>query len=231
MFDEIPTNLPTGSKPPATSDTGPAPVALPEGSATASMSTAPATDMFAETEKASPAIPALEALPFVEEGAPKGKKVLVIVLVVLAVLLVAGFASAIVFGLFKGATPAETTSLPPPISDVSEPQLPVNEVVPSDAIPAAPTETTTTPPAIAEEPIIVDSDGDGLTDEEEARFGTSIRKPDTDNDGLFDKEEVQIYKTNPLKADSDGDGYLDGSEVSGGYNPNGPGKLMQVPKP
>ncbi|MEK7094739.1 MAG: hypothetical protein AAB886_01360, partial [Patescibacteria group bacterium] len=83
-----------------------------------------------------------------------------------------------------------------------------------------------------EQPVVtapVDSDGDGLTDDEEAKQGTSIRKPDTDNDGLFDREEVIVYKTNPLSADTDKDGYTDGAEVSGGYNPNGAGKLFQVP--
>ncbi len=71
----------------------------------------------------------------------------------------------------------------------------------------------------------VDSDGDGLTDDEEAALGTNPNLIDTDNDGLSDYEEVRIYKTNPLVADTDGDGYPDGTEVRGGYNPNGEGKL------
>lgn len=93
-----------------------------------------------------------------------------------------------------------------------------------------------------------DTDNDGLTDEEEKKLGTHIMKADTDNDGLSDRDEVMVHKTNPLEADSDGDGlsdydeinvyktnplnadsdgdtYTDGVEVSGGYNPNGPGKL------
>jgi hypothetical protein len=71
----------------------------------------------------------------------------------------------------------------------------------------------------------IDSDKDGLTDEEEKAAGTNINVIDTDNDGLSDYEEVKIYHTNPLSADTDGDGYLDGAEVKNGYNPNGPGKL------
>jgi hypothetical protein len=71
----------------------------------------------------------------------------------------------------------------------------------------------------------VDSDSDGLTDEEELVAGTNINLIDTDNDGLSDYEEVKIYKTNPLVADTDGDKYSDGQEVRGGYNPNGSGKM------
>lgn len=48
----------------------------------------------------------------------------------------------------------------------------------------------------------VDSDEDGLTDEEEAVYGTDLADPDTD-----------------------GDGYTDGGEVAAGYDPNGSGKL------
>lgn len=71
----------------------------------------------------------------------------------------------------------------------------------------------------------VDSDVDGLTDDEEATAGTNINIIDTDGDGLSDYEEVKIYQTNPLNADSDGDTYPDGAEVRNGYNPNGSGKL------
>lgn len=49
---------------------------------------------------------------------------------------------------------------------------------------------------------------------------------DTDGDGLTDSEEVDTYHSNPLKADTDGDSFSDGAEVKGGYNPNGPGKLV-----
>lgn len=78
---------------------------------------------------------------------------------------------------------------------------------------------------VASTSAVIDSDHDGLTDEEEQALGTDPNKADTDNDGLTDYQEVKIYKTNPLKADTDGDGYKDGDEVSQGYNPNGTGKL------
>ncbi len=72
---------------------------------------------------------------------------------------------------------------------------------------------------------IVDSDNDGLSDEEEGVYGTDVNLPDTDGDGLFDREEIKIYDTDPLNSDTDGDGFLDGDEVKSGYNPLGPGRL------
>jgi outer membrane protein OmpA-like peptidoglycan-associated protein len=59
----------------------------------------------------------------------------------------------------------------------------------------------------------IDSDGDGLTDQEEAEWGTDPYNPDTDGDGLTDGEEVHIYHTDPLNPDSDFDGLSDGDEV------------------
>lgn len=41
---------------------------------------------------------------------------------------------------------------------------------------------------------------------------------DSDQDGLTDQEEKSIG-TDPFKADTDGDGYSDGKEVESGYNP------------
>jgi len=81
--------------------------------------------------------------------------------------------------------------------------------------------------AVQGEPFI-DSDRDGLSDEEERALGTDINNVDTDGDGLFDREEVKVYKTNPLLRDTDGDGFLDGAEVKKGYDPNGPGKLYEI---
>ena len=82
----------------------------------------------------------------------------------------------------------------------------------------------------AEVPEVLDSDGDGLTDEEEWSLGTAIDNVDTDSDGLFDREEVRVYKTDPKNPDTDGDGYIDGDEVNGGYNPLGSGRLFDVKK-
>ncbi len=58
-----------------------------------------------------------------------------------------------------------------------------------------------------------DSDGDGLTNNEEFRIGTDPYNPDTDRDELLDGDEVKNRQTNPLKADTDGDGLSDGEEV------------------
>lgn len=70
-----------------------------------------------------------------------------------------------------------------------------------------------------------DTDGDGLSDEEEQQIGTYGDRKDTDGDGLNDFEEVKTYLTNPKNVDSDSDGFKDGDEVKNGYNPKGAGKL------
>lgn len=82
---------------------------------------------------------------------------------------------------------------------------------------------------VPEQAASIDSDGDGLTNAEELAAGTSVSKPDTDGDGLGDKEELQVYGTDPRRPDTDGDGFFDGQEVRSGYNPNGPGKILEVP--
>ncbi|MFA5133191.1 MAG: hypothetical protein WC459_00045 [Patescibacteria group bacterium] len=84
-----------------------------------------------------------------------------------------------------------------------------------------------TPPIT--EPVIVDSDNDGLTNTEEGTAGSDPLNPDTDGDRLFDGEEVNVYHTDPLNKDTDGDTFEDGSEVQNGYDPKGPGKLIKIP--
>lgn len=59
----------------------------------------------------------------------------------------------------------------------------------------------------------LDSDGDGLTDDEEAVYKTDPLDPDTDNDELTDGEEVKTYETDPLNPDTDYDGLKDGAEA------------------
>jgi len=73
-----------------------------------------------------------------------------------------------------------------------------------------------------------DSDGDGLVDGFEERFGvTDPANPDSDDDGLSDAMEdpdgdgvgnigEQRYGTDPSDPDSDGDGIVDGQEDSDG---------------
>ena len=107
-------------------------------------------------------------------------------------------------------SPANNVGLPAPSLANDSPVMP--PVVPSP-----------------ESAAIKDSDSDGLTDNEEQALGTDALATDTDKDGLFDGEEVKVYKTNPLNPDSDNDGYTDGEEVKNGYNPVGPGRLLQLP--
>ncbi len=65
----------------------------------------------------------------------------------------------------------------------------------------------------------VDSDSDGLTDQDEDVSGSDPQVQDTDADGLLDGDEVHLYNTSPIIADTDGDGNSDGAEISGGTNP------------
>lgn len=58
-----------------------------------------------------------------------------------------------------------------------------------------------------------DSDGDGLTNNEETSLATDPFIADTDTDELLDGEEVETYKTNPLLPDTDSDALPDGEEV------------------
>ena len=71
-----------------------------------------------------------------------------------------------------------------------------------------------------------DSDGDGLTDAEEAVLGTDPNDPDTDDDGLEDGEEVDLAAgtgcPDPLDPDSDDDNLDDGTELALGTNPCDP---------
>ena len=155
-----------------------------------------------------------------DQGARTGAMIkrvflLVAVLAALAVILVFGYLGYKMFLSEKDPAVLEDSGL------IEEPAPPVAE--PTPVIPPARVIPPPPPP-----PGPVDSDGDGLTDEEERALGTDPLNPDTDNDGLFDREEVRVYGTDPLNPDTDGDGYLDGDEVKAGFNPLGPGRLYEI---
>ncbi len=67
----------------------------------------------------------------------------------------------------------------------------------------------------ATDPIIPggpDSDGDGISDDDEATYGTDPFDDDTDDDGILDGTEI-VLGTDPTNPDTDGDGILDGTEI------------------
>ncbi len=74
--------------------------------------------------------------------------------------------------------------------------------------------------------LILNEDGRILCEEivNEA-LGEKTASRDDDADGLSNAEEAR-YGTNPKNSDTDGDGYKDGDEVKAGYNPKGQGRLQ-----
>jgi hypothetical protein len=67
-----------------------------------------------------------------------------------------------------------------------------------------------------------DPDHDGLTNLQEYQHGTELTKADTDGDGLSDGDEINGtsgFFTNPLLADTDADGIPDNVEVVSGSDP------------
>ena len=81
----------------------------------------------------------------------------------------------------------------------------------------------------------MDTDGDGLTDDDEINiYGTNPNDPDTDGDGINDGDEVEFWGydwdmdfdndgiINILDPDSDNDGFSDGTEKAQGFDPGDP---------
>ena len=95
--------------------------------------------------------------------------------------------------------------------------------------PSSPQTTQNTSPAqaqnsIATEAVSQDSDGDGLSDDQEKLVHfTNPVMADSDGDGLNDREEIEIYGTHPNRLDSDNGGLRDGDEILRGSNPLDPG--------
>jgi hypothetical protein len=78
-------------------------------------------------------------------------------------------------------------------------------------------------------PIVVDSDADGLTDFEEiVTYSTHPANADSDGDGLSDEAEVVTHQSDPWDTDTDADGYLDLDEVLYGGDPT---DISSLPQP
>jgi hypothetical protein len=114
----------------------------------------------------------------------------------------AGLLAATGPNLYAVAFPSPTLTATPPFTPTS-----------TATWTPTPTLTTTPTPNLTATWEVMDSDGDGLTNAEELRYGTDPYRADTDGDGLTDYEEIKIYFTNPLNVDTDGDGWMDGEEV------------------
>ncbi|MFH0779476.1 MAG: hypothetical protein V1928_01320 [Parcubacteria group bacterium] len=147
-----------------------------------------------------------------------GKKHKVMFLVIIAIIVIV-----LVFVAGKIYFMRQTPAAAPAVSTPAENTAPADEIAQPEAIPS---ENLPNIPAPADASI--NSDADSLIDAQEAEFGTNPLKADTDNDGLNDYDEAMVYMTNPLNPDTDGDSFLDGDEVSHGYDPKGPGKLLNL---
>lgn len=75
--------------------------------------------------------------------------------------------------------------------------------------------------SVTVEDLGIDSDDDGLSDQQEYALGTDPFDSDSDDDGVSDGDEVD-NSTDPNNDDSDGDGYSDGEEQTRGTNPSDP---------
>lgn len=55
----------------------------------------------------------------------------------------------------------------------------------------------------------LDIDDDGLSNEDEVKYGTNVMSSDTDGDGLSDYDEVKRYESDPTKYSTSGDNISD----------------------
>ncbi len=173
------------------------------------------------------------------EQQPKKKIISGKMVVVLIILIIIGGGVFAYFNWFAGleTLPWEkSTELPEEL-----PEAP-------PALPEEPGEIPSEPEPTTKEgipPSDLDTDGDGLSDQEEEELGTNLEDADSDRDGIPDGWEVEAgldpldpsdntqdpdadgldnsneyyYNSDPKNSDTDGDSYPDGMEVDNGYDP------------
>jgi hypothetical protein len=125
------------------------------------------------------------------------------------------------------SAPGQPTSTPFPGQPTSTlaPGQPSATATEPNGIP--PTDEPTNPPPPTFMPTEApppDSDGDGLSDDEERReCKSNPNQQDTDDDGLNDFQECRVYGTDPNDRDTDNDRVSDGQEVNTyGTDPKNP---------
>lgn len=218
-------------------------------------------DILAGMADASDVPPTGQASPLAEGPADSGNKLRMIMIVLGAI---AGILVLVVGGLFVYRTyfaPAAVTTNEPQTPDAASPSISDDSQIPQAQQPSTMLPDTENPPAVDPTPIpdipkpepvgaVIDTDGDGLSDDrerelktdpmnldtdgdglsdgEEVKLSTDPMVTDTDADGLSDGDEVRVWKTDPKMSDTDGDAYSDGDEVKNNYNPLGPGKLPDI---
>lgn len=208
----------------------------------ANTNAAPTPGVSAEIETQKAGLSAAEDLPTSSKG-----KILKLGLITLLIILLIGLGYLVYVKFLTGQeevpvinTPVATTTVQTPVATVT-PVVTEVPVVTSTPVVATSTDATLDTDGDgltnAEEAILgtdpnnKDTDGDGLPDYDEVRrYNTSALLTDTDKDGLPDYDEITIYKTDANKADTDGDGHSDGEEVKNGYNPLGAGKMIDASK-
>lgn len=273
MFDNAPSNIPVepegagpmpkpplGSPPPRPQPPAPRPSGAMKGGITAPKSSEP-EDMLAPVESTQGQ--QTEELPSHMQDAPSsGKKfkVLIIVLAAIVGVLILVVAGIFFYRQFVAVPESESDTVMEGVGLETERTAPTSPTVPGGSVTPPSSEGETSPPVVPETPppnipepspvegaSAIDTDDDGIADEDEIANGTDPRTADTDGDGLddgneedvgsdpliadtdgdglTDGDEVSVWLSNPVLADTDGDGFMDGEEVRNGYNPNGEGRL------
>ncbi len=111
--------------------------------------------------------------------------------------------------------PQKTAAVTPPIVPT-----PVPEAAPVIISTSTPSEIATSTDAV----------GSLMNEESSGQDGSGLPPLlDSDSDGLFDDEEI-LLGTSATSTDSDGDKYGDLVELGSGYDPAGPGKLANNPR-